>query len=274
MYLRNANEDEVYKVIINLRNTNSYLEGDIPTYMWKHIAHTINYPLAMIINSSFQTGEFPEKLKTTKIIPIHKKNEKDVISNYRPISILYIMAKVVEKVFLTRLNLFLKKGNILPFNQYGFREKCSTKDGVMDALLYIEEQKDKKQLVAVMLKDLSQAFDSCSHKKLLHKCQHIGIRGLPLKWIESYLTKRTFTTQVNGYSSQSAETENGMPQGGVLSPTFFNIYVFDYPYITEDKCIQFADDTNDILTNPDKIGLMRCIEENYSITKIILKTLT
>ncbi len=230
-------------------------------------------PLTHIINTSLKTGEFPERLKIAKIIPIHKKKERDIIENYRPICILPIMAKVFEKIFLKRFKDFIDQENILPDTQYGFRNKCSTKDGIFDALLYIENNKENKQSSTAILKDLSQAFDTCSHKKLLFKCSHFGIRGIPLLWIESYLSKRFFYTKIDDTCSEKEQIENGVPQGGILSPVLFNVYVADYCHAITDKTIQFADDTSDIIYSESIHDMTNKLIQNYKTAKLYFEDL-
>lgn len=264
MYVNETTAEEVTTCIRNLKNGSSHQESDLPIFIWKNVADIIAEPLSKIINKSFTTGIYPDELKICKIIPVYKKGDKDNIKNYRPISILPIMSKVFEKILLSRMLSFMNKLNIFPSSQYGFRKRHSTKEAILDALLSIDEKNNKRDKVAALLLDLSQAFDNVSHKKLLQKCYHFGIRGIAFSWLSSYLNNRSFSTDIGGKKSQIRFLKRGVPQGGILSPLLFIIYVADYETFITSKCIQYADDTTHILSNKSTQDLINDIVHTYN----------
>ena len=208
------------------------------------IEHIIK-PLTHLINLSMTTGVFPEQLKTAQVIPLFKKGDTFLCTNYRPISLLSCFHKLFEKFMKVRLQSFLDNNNILYEHQYGFRKTYSTNLALIGAVDEIYSNLNNDLYGIGIYLDLQKAFDTVNHNILLHKLRHYGIRGNALKWFESYLSNRKQFTKVNGVTSSSKSIECGVPQGSVLGPLLFLIYINDIPNAFKTAIPKlFADDTN------------------------------
>ena len=217
----------------------------IPTTILQLLKHEISYPLSIIFNLSFHTGKFPDLLKSAKVIPIFKKGSKLTTSNYRPISLLSNLNKILEKLMFNRVYSFLEKNNILYHLQFGFRQKHSTNHTLVDITETIREALDNGKLACGVFIDLQKAFDTVNHDILTSKLHHYGIRGTSNNWFKSYLSERTQFVSIQGFSSDTEKVKHGVPQGSVLGPLLFLLYINDlHKSIAFSKVYHFADDTN------------------------------
>ena len=216
-----------------------------PTRILKSAKPTISKLLSMIMNTSIKTGVYPSKLKHAKIIPVFKNDEEDDPGNYRPISLLSNTNRIFEKLMYNRLKSYLEKKHILYSSQYGFRENHSTQHALLDIVNKIQTYMDKNLFSCGIFIDLQKAFDTVNHSILLHKLRHYGVRGIVNDWFSSYLSHRSQTTQVGLNKSSKEKTLCGVPQGSVLGPLLFLLYVNDI-HSSSDKFdfFLFADDTN------------------------------
>ena len=192
------------------------------------------------------SGCFPDILKIAEIIPVYKAGAKNICSNYRPISIINPFSKIFEKCLYkpTQLYNYFTTNQLLNKNQYGFLNHSSTSDAEIDAYNEILLNLDQKKTTISLFLDLSKAFDCINHDILIKKLEKYGIRSLPLKLLESYLTNRLQYTNVNNIPSDTNKITCGVPQVSKLSALLFIIYVNDMPRSTKINVRLFADDTN------------------------------
>ena len=215
------------------------------------IKEDIAEPLADLINLSFTTGIYIEKLKISKIIPIYKEKGDELLSqNYRPISLLSNINKIFEKIMHKRLYSFMEKQGAIFEKQFGFRKHHSTSHALLDLTEDIRQAIDSNKFSCGVFIDLQKAFDTVDHTILLKKLDHYGIRGVANAWFNSYLTNRKQYVSISGFDSDLKTAEFGVPQGSVLGPLLFLIYINDlHQAIKFCTTRHFADDTNLLINN-------------------------
>ncbi len=237
----------------------SYGYDEIPTKILKASVYNIISPLTHIINRSLMTGIVPDQLKIAKILPIYKAADSKLLKNYRPISLLPALSKVYEKIMFNKIMSYLNSNNILYKHQYGFRAKFSTIQPIIHLLndCAIASNNTPKESTLSVLCDLSKAFDVINHKILFRKLDYYGIRGLPKLWIQNYLTNRTQYVDIENTKSCVCNIECGVPQGSVLGPLLYLIYVNDIANCTKANILSFADDTTLYISDQDPNELFR-----------------
>ena len=209
----------------------------------KQIDAQILIPLKHVLSLSLQTGEIPHQLKVAKVVPIHKSGDSADMNNYRPISLLNTFSKILEKIVAIRLTNFLDENKILSPNQFGFRQGHSTVHAMTHLVNFVTGALNAKKHAVLVFCDLRKAFDTCNFDILLQKLSKFGIRGLELKWFENYLKNRQQYVYLNGIASSLLEILNGVPQGSILGPLLFLLYINDICECTNLLSILFADDT-------------------------------
>ena len=237
--------NELHLLILSLNCNKSCGSDGISPRLVKDNVHLLCEPLVYLYNLSLMNGIVPDKLKIAKIIPVFKKGDSRIVSNYQPISSLSIFDKLLEKIVYKRLYDFLRKNNVLYKYQFGFRKNHSTAMAILEAVDFCYENMDSNNKIVGIYFDLQKAFDTVDHNLLLNKLYHVGIRGLMHNWLTNYLSNRKQYTSINGVFSEMGDIVCGVPQGSVLGPLLFLIYVNDISTAVSDNSLRlFADDTN------------------------------
>ena len=219
--------------------------NSIPTDILKLLKTDISIPLSKIFNISLKTGVYPDLFKIAKAIPIFKKGSPLEMSNYRPISLLSNLNKMLEKLMFNRIYRFLDKYDCLYKFQFGFRKKYSTNHALIKITETIRKALDDNQFACGIFIDLQKAFDTVNHSILIDKLHHYGIRNIANTWFKSYLSNRSQFVSIQGFDSKLIPIIHGVPQGSVLGPLLFLIYINDLHYsINHCSVYHFADDTN------------------------------
>ena len=187
----------------------------------KQSVNVISQPLTHIINLSITHGIVTNEMK----IPLFKAEDRDVFTNYRPVSILPSFSKFIERIIYNRFFEYFNKYNILYDKQYGFRKNHSTSLALVDLYDKISTAIDQKEIAVWIFLDLSKAFDTVNHSILFDKLKHYGIRGLAFEWVKSYFSNRLQFIQFNDCFSASKNISCGVPQGSILGPLFFLLYI-------------------------------------------------
>ena len=217
----------------------------VPIKILKIASEIVSLSLSELINNSISKGIFPNICKLAQGIPIFKNDSRLICNNYRPILLLSNISKVFEKVIHCRLNLFLEQNNRLYPFQLGFRLNYSTNNVLMAIVESIQKQLDDGNYNAGVFVDLKKAFDTVNHNILLEKLDYYGIRGVTKNWFESYLNNQKQFVILNGSDSSFKPVSTSVPQGSVLGPLLFLVYINDlHKCVKYSKVYHFADDTN------------------------------
>lgn len=253
-----VSQDELSNIIDSLNNKKTVGLDGVSSKILKECKEHLLDHLLHIINHSLKQGVFPDKLKEGKILPIYKTGDKERVENYRPISILNVISKIFERVVLNRLLLHLGESNSICDEQHGFQKGKSTITAIVSLVERLIDMIDSGDKAAAIFLDLSKAFDCVNHGTLLEILKTVGVNGVELKWFESYLIGRNQCvelTRVVGNSmvkikSEKLEVQAGVPQGSILGPVLFLLYVNQLPKeIINGNALLFADDTSLIFSD-------------------------
>ena len=234
----------VLKVIQALKPKSSCGYDDISMKTIKYIAPALLESLTLIINQSLVTGIFPDKLKIAKVIPLHKKDDEKVLDNYRPISLLPAISKIFERIIFNQVFTYFSKNNLFYPNQYGFRTGHSTEFAALEVIDRIILDMDQGEIPLTIFLDLSKAFDTLNHDILITKLKHYGLDRSSLSLIHSYLSHRKQFVQMDDIKSDCDIITTGVPQGSILGPLLFIIYMNDIANSSKVfESVLYADDT-------------------------------
>ena len=239
-----TNPDRIENIIGNLKPKSSAGLDNISSKILKEISDIISSPLIIIINQSLCSGIFPSRLKIAKILPLFKKDDNRFFENYRPISLLSSVSKIFERIAFNQLYDYFISNDLLFEGQYGFRDKHSTELAASELIDRFSKEIDNKKVSLSIFLDLSNAFDTLDHDILLSKLEYYGIKSTSLKWFASYLRGRSQNVDSDGLHSSVRSIKTGVPQGSILGPLLFMIYMNDINISSQKlNFILYADDT-------------------------------
>jgi len=234
--------EEVYNLLTQVDPFKATGPDDIPPKLLKEMAFELSPSLTVLFNSSLKQGKIPHDWKIASVTPIHKKGNRSNPTNYRPISLTSVCCKTLERIIHSNIMEHLNRFNVLSKCQYGFRANHSTELQLLHTVHDLVTNLNKKIQTDAILLDLTKAFDKVLHRFLLHKLHYYGIRNEILEWISSFLSDRTQYVTCNGSKSSIIDVISGVPQGTVLGPLLFLVYINDLPNCVLSSCSLFADD--------------------------------
>ena len=263
---------EVEVILDKLKITKGNIYS-VPVFILKKVTGAISPILSALFNSSINESLFPSLFKTATVTPVHKTGSYNDVKMYRPISILPTLSKVFERLIYNRLLLFFNDNNTLNKHQFGFRKGLCTIDAVTELLeSYYDSLNSGKFHVSVFL-DLSKAFDTLDHGILISKLDHVGIRGNILRWLNSYLSGRQQCVSVNSKISSMCHILSGVPQGSILGPLLFLIYINDMAKSAPTlHCVHFADDSTVSVSGEDIYDIFDILNNELSNIRVWIQT--
>ena len=258
--------EEVLKIIANFKDSAAGWDELKPGIV-KIVRHSIHVPLAHISNLSFNQGLFPSELKLANVVPIYKDKDKMLFSNYRPVSVLPVFSKVLERLMYNRLFDYINENRLLYKYQFGFQKGKSTNMAIILLVDKISEALENGDIAIGVFLDFSKAFDTVDHEILLKKLDIYGVRGKTKEWFSDYLSNRKQYVTYCGFKSNSKTITCGVPQGSILGPLLFLLYINDLAAVSNELfSILFADDSNMFIIGKD-INVL-CDQMNIALKNV------
>ena len=216
---------------------------DLSPRLLKETANTIAGILTQLFQKSLDLAIIPDDWRKANVTPVYKKGDKYDPSNYRPISLTCITSKILEHIVTSQMMGYLERNNKLDSKQHGFRSKRSCETQLLELTTEVSRHLDQREEVDALILDFSKAFDKVTHSKMITKLADIGVNRQVTNWIEDFLRNRTQVVVVDGFHSSPCGVTSGVPQGSVIGPALFRVYINDLPDSIRSKVRLFADDT-------------------------------
>lgn len=246
-----VSDDEVFKLLKDINVSKSTGCDGIAAVFIRDGANVLSCPVTYIVNLSLSKGIVPNDFKLARVVPLYKKGDKKFEGNYRPVSILPVFSKVFERIVYNQMYKYLMDHNLIFENQSGFRSRYSTDTALTSLADRIKQNTDNGLYTGMVLLDLQKAFDTVDHKILLSKLKAVGSEQGVVTWFDSYLSGRNQVVDVNGIMSSPHKVTCGVPQGSILGPLLFILYVNDMYSAVTCELILYADDSALIVSGDD-----------------------
>ena len=236
--------EEVYSILSKLSTSKANGSDNISNIVLKYCAVPLADPIAHIINKSLEAGVFPSKWKVANVVPVFKSGDREEVGNYRPISLLSNISKILERVVFTHLYEFFEKNNLLSPKNSGFKKRDNTISQLLHIIHKIHQGLDDGKEICLLFMDVTKAFDRVWHKGLIHKLKNCGVSGPLLKLLSCYLSNRHQRVVLENKRSSLLGINAGVPQGSILGPLLFLVFLNDIELDIESDIFLFADDTS------------------------------
>ena len=228
-HLQQVEKKTVQRILHSLKANKAAGLDKIPARLSKDAEAEYAPSITYRVNKSISDGIVPDLWKVARVTPLHKSDDKLQVENYRPISVLPVLSKIVETVVHSQLNAHLHYLDFLYQHQYGFRRGHSTEQAITQLNNWVLESMDEGKVTGLLFVDISKAFDCLNHEVLLRKLEHLGLSERSLRWLRSYLADRQQSVLINGELSEPCTITLGVPKGSILVPLLFNVYTNSLP---------------------------------------------